>query len=100
MLGAILVVAESERPHPGASYGRCLSLEDSPDNKAVAEQVVIVIAPMARGSASRCAFEDEVILFHRGSPIFSCPAPTVFEAERISNTATKDSVCGARYPPY
>ena len=59
------MVPERERPHPRCSDRRGVGLEDAADNFAVGEHVEIVIIPFAGRARGRCAFEDEVILFHR-----------------------------------
>jgi hypothetical protein len=43
---AIFVVAEGQCPHPGASYGRGVGLEDAADHHAIGVHVVIVIASL------------------------------------------------------
>src|SRR5262249_16925754 len=39
------------------------------DDDASGEHVVIIFVPLAGGPAGRCAFEDEVVLFHPGSHV-------------------------------
>jgi hypothetical protein len=41
------MVAESQRPHPGASYRRGVGFEEAPDNDAILEHVIIVIVSLA-----------------------------------------------------
>jgi len=54
---AILVVPQGQGPHPGASYGRGVDFQDTPDNGAVGEHVKIVIVPLAGGTrAGRVSF--------------------------------------------
>ena len=43
---AIPVIAEGQGPHPRASYGRGVYLEDAADNFAVGEHVEIVVTPL------------------------------------------------------
>jgi hypothetical protein len=45
--GAVLVVAEGERPHPRRSYRRRSGLEDATDDSVVGEDVEIVVVPLA-----------------------------------------------------
>jgi hypothetical protein len=54
---SILVVAEDQRPHPRASYGRRVGLEDAADSGAIGKHVVIVLIPLARRAARRSMFE-------------------------------------------
>ena len=48
---AILVMPESERPHPRRSDRRCVHLQDAPDNGAVGEQAEVVFVSLAGGPA-------------------------------------------------
>jgi hypothetical protein len=40
-------VPEGQGPHPRASYGRSVGLEDAADNSAIHEHVEIVVIPFA-----------------------------------------------------
>jgi hypothetical protein len=65
---AILVVPESERPDPGASYGCGISLEDAADRHAIRQHVEIVITPLAGRPALLRAFKNKNVLagfYHR-----------------------------------
>src|SRR5262245_59052892 len=44
---AVLVMAESERPHPRRANGRGMHLHDPPDGHAVGEHVEIILVPLA-----------------------------------------------------
>ena len=44
--GAILVVAEGVRPHPRRSHRRRGSVEDAADDRAIAENVEVVVIPL------------------------------------------------------
>src|SRR5438045_512073 len=57
---AALMVWEYQRPHPGRSYGRGVSLEDTADNFAIGEHVIVVIVPLAGRARDRCALEDSL----------------------------------------
>jgi hypothetical protein len=48
---AIFVLPEGSCPHPRHSYGRRVYLEDSADNGAIGEHVVIGFIPLAGGAA-------------------------------------------------
>jgi hypothetical protein len=77
---AIPVVAEGQGPHPRVSYWRGIGLEDAADNFAVGEHVEIVVIPFAGGTASRRAFEGEVILIRgrrSASPGGAQPPPSL-----------------------
>src|SRR5262249_41421835 len=61
--GAVLMVAEGQRPHPRRSTAKA-DFKDAANRNAVGKHVVVVVAPFA-GARSRCTFiEDEVVLFH------------------------------------
>jgi len=62
---AIPVMAEGQGPHPRASYGRGVYLEDAADNFAVGEHVETVVIPFPGRARGRGGFKDEVILLHR-----------------------------------
>jgi hypothetical protein len=47
--GAILVVAEGQCPHPGASYGSRVGSHDAADNWAIREYVEVLIVPLPDG---------------------------------------------------
>jgi len=61
---AVLMLPESERPHPGASYRCRVYLQDAPDNGAICQHVVVLIIPLAGRTRGRCPFEDERLLVH------------------------------------
>jgi hypothetical protein len=44
---AIPMMSESERPHLGLSHRRGVGFEDSADNGAIGNHVVVVIVPLA-----------------------------------------------------
>src|SRR5262249_43342559 len=63
---AVLVVPEGQCPHPRRADRRRIGLEDAADNLAIGEHVVIIVTPLAGRTRGRCAFEDEIVLFHWG----------------------------------
>ena len=58
---ATFLVREDEGPHPRGRVG----LEDAPHNRAVRQHVEVIVLPFTGRAGGRCAFEDEIILFHR-----------------------------------
>jgi hypothetical protein len=54
-----IVAVVAARPHPLPSCGSSGRHEDAPDDNAVLQHVVIVIAPLTGRARGRCAFEDE-----------------------------------------
>jgi hypothetical protein len=50
--GAIFVVPEGKRPHPGASYRCGVVFEDAADDSAIGQHVEVVIVPLARTGAT------------------------------------------------
>jgi hypothetical protein len=56
-------MAESQRPHPCPDR-RCLRLHDAADHDAIGEHVKVVLPPFARGTARRCALDDQIVFFH------------------------------------
>src|SRR5262249_59313609 len=60
----ILTLPEGQCPHPRRTGRRRVNLHDTTDDDALGEHVVIIFVPLAGGPAGRCAFEDEVVLFH------------------------------------
>ena len=69
---AVFMVAEGERPHPRASDRRCVYFEDAADHQAIGNHVKVVLSPLARGTARRCALEDQIVFFHLPSRTLSC----------------------------
>jgi hypothetical protein len=64
--------------------GRRIGLEGAVDHDAISKHVEIVI-PLAGPARSRCALEDEVVLFHvylAVIPTSSCPSPLPPRASR------------------
>jgi hypothetical protein len=55
---AILVVAERQGPHPRASYGRGVGLEDAADHDAIRKHVEIVAVPLGWRIALGCALKN------------------------------------------
>jgi hypothetical protein len=43
------VVTEGQRPHPGASYGRRVGLEDAADYDTSGKHIKVVVAPLTGG---------------------------------------------------
>ena len=64
---AVFVVSDVQCPHPWPCYGYT-RIEDTADNFATGQHVIIVVLPLGGGTKGRCAFQCEVILFHRVSP--------------------------------
>ena len=75
-------------PHPGASYGRGVGVEDAADNFAVGEHVEIVVIPFPGGAAGRCTFEDEVILLHRTN--LKASETVEYPCSRVANRTDSD----------
>src|SRR5262249_27992558 len=73
--GAIFVLPESERPHPRRPYRGCMYLQDTADDDAIGKHVIVVIVPLARGPACRCAFEDQVVFVHLATNVLGCVRP-------------------------
>jgi hypothetical protein len=48
------------------------------DNRTFREHVEIIFVPLARGTAGRCAFEDEIVLLHRQTPKRFTRARSIF----------------------
>ena len=53
---AVLVLAESERPHPRRAYRRGVHLHDAANDDAIGMHVVIVIVPLADGREADARF--------------------------------------------
>jgi hypothetical protein len=68
--GTIFVVSESQRPHPGRAYGRCIGFEDAADYYTISQHVEIVLVPLARRPALG---PPQNVCYLHGRPF---PAPT------------------------
>src|SRR6516225_8035150 len=60
----IFTLPEGQCPHPRRTDRRRAYLRDTTDDDAIGEHVEIIFVPLAEGPAGRCAFKDEVVLFH------------------------------------
>src|SRR5438067_5389543 len=67
---AVFVVSDVQCPHPWPCYGHT-RIEDTADNFAVGQHVIIVVLPFPGQTSERCAFQREVILFHRDAPVLT-----------------------------
>src|SRR5262249_54439881 len=74
--GAVLMMSESESPHPRGIYWRGVHLHDATKDSAVGEHVEVVVVPLAGGARGRGAFEDQIVLvhFYQVSGDFGCCA--------------------------
>src|SRR5262245_59654640 len=48
---AVLMMPKGQSPHPGASYRRRMYLQDTTDDGAIGNHVIVVIVPVARWAA-------------------------------------------------
>src|SRR5262249_43844506 len=60
----IFTLPEGQCPHPRRTDRRRVNLHDTTDDDALGEHLEIIFVPLAEGPAGRCAFKDEVVLFH------------------------------------
>jgi hypothetical protein len=52
-----------------------VGLEDAPHNRAVRQHVEVIVLPFTGRAGGRCAFEDEIILFHRATVCHAQESP-------------------------
>src|SRR5262249_28085109 len=71
----IFTLPEGQCPHPRRTDRRRVYLRDTTDDDASGEHVEIIFVPLAEGPAGRCAFKDEVVLFHPWGSHCSCASP-------------------------
>src|SRR6516164_9954035 len=76
---AVLMLAESERPHPRRPYRGRMYLHDTADDSAMGEHVEIVVVPLAGRAASRRALDCQRA---RASVTLTCLAWTTGVMER------------------
>jgi hypothetical protein len=61
---SIFVMPKGQRPHPRCPDWRCVGFENSANHDAVSKHIEIVVVPLARWAACRCAFQEQVVFVH------------------------------------
>ena len=61
---AVFVMPKGQCPHPRCPDWRCVGFENSANHDAVSKHIEIVVVPLARWAACRCAFQEQVVFVH------------------------------------
>jgi hypothetical protein len=76
---SICVMPKGQRPHPRCPDWRCVGFENSANHDAVSKHIEIVVVPLARWAACRCAFQEQVVFVrYRAAPALLGPQQPQF----------------------